>query len=159
MDNFKRPGRRGIAIPIKPAPVYKIPANAAITGSGLWFSIHIMSIHASTAEKYQSVVWFINLLSLTHPCLECRNHMTNYLTTHPLSQVGLKDLFRYTVEFHNAVNKRLNKPLISLEDATNLYSSIANIPCNSGCSNSPVRNDEKLEDSDDDGSYLGDNLY
>lgn len=157
MSNFKRPGRRGIAIPIKPVPIYKIPANAAVTGPGLWFSIHIMALHANTAEKYQSVVWFINLLALTHPCLECRNHMTNYLNAHPLSQVNIKDLFKYTVEFHNAVNKRLNKPLISLEDATNLYTAIASVPCSSGCSNSPAVT--PTEDSDDDGSYLGDNLY
>ena len=60
------------------------------------------------------------------PCASCREHSTGYIEEKmdKLDDIcSNKDkLFNFFVDFHNFVNKRLNKPIMSYDEATKLYS-------------------------------------
>lgn len=57
------------------------------------------------------------------PCNDCRQHASRYLSQNPPENyLGLVDgLFIYTIKFHNFVNERLGKPILSEEEAKALY--------------------------------------
>jgi hypothetical protein len=48
----------------------------------------------------------------------CRAEWTKFVSTNP---VRFDDWFRWTVEAHNSVNQRLGKPILSLEQAKELW--------------------------------------
>lgn len=60
------------------------------------------------------------------PCTKCRLHFSEYFLTHPF--VHRKEphiqhaLRQYLFDFHNTVNTNTEKPLLSMEEYTNLYS-------------------------------------
>jgi hypothetical protein len=49
------------------------------------------------------------------PCLSCRDHFEQVLIDNPVPEAD--DLFKWSVDVHNIVNKRLGKPEFSYEDA------------------------------------------
>ena len=57
------------------------------------------------------------------PCLSCREHATSFIDSSNLDDVtsSKTKLFNFFVDMHNFVNKRLNKPIMSHEDAYKLY--------------------------------------
>jgi hypothetical protein len=58
----------------------------------------------SAKEFYESLAFLI-------PCAICREHYTEHLAKHPLtpSLDSKKDLLKWTIDVHNAVNKMLGK--------------------------------------------------
>tara|TARA_B110000971_G_scaffold196284_1_gene211303 strand:+ start:413 stop:790 length:378 start_codon:yes stop_codon:yes gene_type:complete len=61
----------------------------------------------------------------TLPCPTCRNEMNNIINDNNLrNSLGSKEKFmKYFWNIHNQVNKRLNKPQLSLKKFKKLYSS------------------------------------
>jgi hypothetical protein len=49
------------------------------------------------------------------PCLSCREHFEQVLVENPVPEAD--DLFKWSVDVHNIVNKRLGKPEVSYEAA------------------------------------------
>ena len=49
------------------------------------------------------------------PCLSCRQHFEQVLVENPVPETG--DFFKWSVDVHNIVNKRLGKPEVSYDDA------------------------------------------
>lgn len=49
------------------------------------------------------------------PCLSCRQHFEQVLVENPIPESD--DFFKWSVDVHNIVNKRLGKPEVSYEDA------------------------------------------
>jgi hypothetical protein len=49
------------------------------------------------------------------PCLSCRDHFEQVLVDNPVPEAD--DLFKWSVDVHNIVNKRLGKPEFSYEAA------------------------------------------
>jgi hypothetical protein len=47
--------------------------------------------------------------------LSCRQHFEQVLVENPIPEAG--DFFKWSVDVHNIVNKRLGKPEVSYEDA------------------------------------------
>lgn len=91
--------------------------------------MHSMALFSTTKEKMDYYIEYINYLSNNFPCAKCIVHFKNYLkTNNPTKYLNVKDgLFKWSVEFHNSVNARLGKPVITLVEAYKLYSP------NSGC--------------------------
>jgi hypothetical protein len=67
---------------------------------------------------------FIQSIPVFLPCKECQDHAFEYIKSQDLDKVvsSRMDLFTFFFNFHNVVNKRLNKPLMSMEDALQKYS-------------------------------------
>ena len=92
-------------------------------GPSIWRTIHSV---AYESDKLASENTFSNLiyeLSFVLPCETCRNHMQNYLKDHPIPQ---NNFFIWSVEFHNQVNIRLGKPIMSFEEASQIYAKASN---------------------------------
>ena len=83
--------------------------DPAAFGPYYWAVIHLACL--SEADGLQE---FVNSLPGILPCPDCKEHLRENLTKLPFDS---KDPFRWSVELHNAVNKRLGKPMVSYEKA------------------------------------------
>ena len=106
---------------------FKIP-TPEILGPGMWYLIHKRAQRAATEEKKREFVTFIKEVRDDMHCQLCRTHMTEYLLMNPLepfwniTYLGVEvGLFKWTWNFHNAVNIRLGKPFIDWNTAFNMY--------------------------------------
>ena len=86
-------------------------------GPGLWFLLHAMAAaypESPTAEDRRRHAAFLRALAPVLPCGGCRTGMTSLISCGPLKLTPgvFKDrfsFFRWTVEFHNAVNVKAGK--------------------------------------------------
>lgn len=105
-------------------------SDPEVFGPALWFSLH----NASTKypekaspiaiEKMKGVIIGLPMLV---PCDNCFNHCTSFVESkwEQLDEIcsTRENLFNFFVDFHNKVNQRHGKPLMSYEDAWKLYTS------------------------------------
>lgn len=108
--------------------------ETTIYGPGSWLCLHLMALAATDDRRKQSFLDFLDLLKTSYPCHKCRQHMTAYFTAYPVQAHWNEDqgFFRWSVKFHNAVNQRLGKPLITYEQALAIYTG-QNQVCTAGC--------------------------
>jgi hypothetical protein len=99
-----------------------------IWGHHMWKSIHYIALdypnEPTEEEKTDYKLFFTNLYKVL-PCYECSQHFKKGIDIHPLSYndlVNSNTLFKWTVDMHNFVNKRLNKKTLSYEEAYNVNS-------------------------------------
>lgn len=101
-----------------------------VWGSMQWFSLHNGA--AFYPQNPSQIVkdrmkGFIRGLPYTLPCLACFNHAVAYIDMNDSrldTIVHSRDnLFKFWVDFHNFVNKRLGKPIVSLSEAKKKYGS------------------------------------
>lgn len=66
---------------------------------------------------------FIQSLPVFLPCKECQDHAFEFIKKSNINAAiqNRKELFTFFFNFHNAVNKRLKKPLMKMEDALKKY--------------------------------------
>ena len=86
-------------------------------GPYIWGVIHAWALTYDPANHSQAAAYFNALPSLI-PCPSCASHFTDILTANPV-EPWLSDrasLVQWTVDVHNAVNERLGKPIMSLDD-------------------------------------------
>lgn len=93
-----------------------------------WDSIHKMARDAKTDSKKAEFEKYMNSLIYSFPCPKCRPHIKQYLLSHPIkscrntTENGLNiGLSKWSWEFHNSVNKRLTKPVITWEEYLRRY--------------------------------------
>lgn len=99
-----------------------------IFGPPFWFTLHSGAIgypvNASPIFK-QKMRNFIIGIPVMLPCKNCQEHATAYIEKNfdKLDEIvsGRDSLFKFFVDFHNAVNIRHDKPEMSYEDAYKLY--------------------------------------
>ena len=113
---------------------YANPGDPRVWGPAFWFTLHNGAarypIKASPicAERMKG---FILGMPVMIPCEKCQDHATWHIETnyHRLNEIvsGREELFNFFVSFHNYVNERYNKPLMSNEDAYALYTSGVNV--------------------------------
>lgn len=75
-------------------------------GRSTWYLLHDIVKHSNTKHE-PAFTLFMNTLGVLYPCPQCREHITDYLESH---QVEMTE--KWMCEFHNAVNVRLNKPIV-----------------------------------------------
>jgi len=101
-------------------------SNPEYIGPGYWASWHIKSLQADTKERKSEIARNIAIDISYFPCMKCRNHAKEYIKGKPLMPAVRSgdplSLFKWTVEFHNAVNLRLGKPMINWQKAEKLWS-------------------------------------
>lgn len=111
-------------------------------GPGIWILFHSRSYRANTKENIQKCIDFIVDTCENFPCEHCREHAIKYITEYPPSKFSSYihaendiGLFMWTVIFHNAVNARLKKNIMSIVKAIELYSSLGD-SCDTACTES-----------------------
>lgn len=136
-DNVVEPSRTNInfIIPeteteIEPPPMPEMTSQAEpkVWGPKYWYIFHMAAanypIDASpiTAKRMKG---FIMAIPYILPCEICRIHASAYIEKHVevLDDIvsGREKLFKFFVDMHNMVNARLNKQILSYEDAFKLY--------------------------------------
>lgn len=117
-----------------------------VIGPGIWNITHRLAINATTLEKQKEFINFMNENCASFPCLVCRGHFKAYMENNPLSEQldkevdidgvrGKYGMFIWTWMFHNAVNKRLEKNIMDLRTAFNLYNN-RSLTCSKECTQS-----------------------
>lgn len=99
-----------------------------VWGPAFWFSLHNganqFPIEASPCI-IDRTVGFIRGLPMMLPCVECKEHANRYIAEHDSELHTVcktrNALFKFYVNFHNSVNERKGKPVMSLDDAKKLY--------------------------------------
>ena len=99
-----------------------------IWGPKLWFVIHTLALNYPenpTYEEKRIHEDFFNNLVYLIPCHKCRTHYRTHISKYPIINYldNSDNLFKYTVQIHNEVNKTLNKNIYSYEDAVKFYRS------------------------------------
>ena len=103
-------------------------SSPQIFGPPLWFSLHNAAVHYPynpspiTRERMKNIILGIPLLT---PCVNCSEHASAYIESNyeKLDQIssGKDPLFKFFVDFHNYVNERYNKPIMSYDEAYKIY--------------------------------------
>ena len=88
----------------------KIPPSK--WGPHFWMTLHIACLGCQDAKV---LVDFVEGYKEIIPCLSCREHFEQVLVENPVPEAD--DLFKWSVDVHNIVNKRLGKQEFSYEDA------------------------------------------
>lgn len=83
-------------------------------GKGCWKIIHFTAIYDDQTNNKVFCKWIRNFVTKI-PCKDCSDHATKYVTDNPPEKT--LDLLLWTINFHNAVNKRLGKPQIPVNEA------------------------------------------
>ena len=105
-------------------------------GPGIWFNMHLDAVTASTKSDQITVILRIRKLQSRFPCSRCKVHFEEYLERHPPEQIcGTSEdaLFRWTVDFHNAVNSFTGRPQVDYSEARSIYQE-ESIFCTADCS-------------------------
>jgi Erv1 / Alr family len=95
-------------------------------GPVFWDSLHLMALgfpNNPTREEIQAVHNLLHSMQYLLPCDECKQHFKELLIEHPIPTAELNKLsfFEYTVDLHNAVNKRLTKYTWTYDEAYDHY--------------------------------------
>lgn len=101
--------------------------SPSVWGESLWFLFHVGSlaaneqISASDAKKYWN---FIEGIPIMLPCNMCSEHAQKFIDNNRSAQETIcksrEDLIEFFVKFHNYVNIRQGKPLITKDDIKQL---------------------------------------
>ena len=74
---------------------------------------------------------FITAIPIMLPCPECSAHANAYIQKRmpEMTRIvsGRNELFKFYVDFHNEVNKRLRKPTVSYDKAYAMYGGGADV--------------------------------
>jgi FAD-linked sulfhydryl oxidase len=101
-------------------------------GPFFWHTIHLVALgYPNTptyAEKRAAKEFYESLVHLI-PCPTCKIHYADHLKNKPItpSLDSRKDLFQWTIDIHNEVNKDLGKPLYTDADAIAFYNKLGSL--------------------------------
>lgn len=100
-------------------------------GPHYWYMLHNMSLNypmkPSNFAK-QKMKAFVEALPFLLPCRDCSEHAKKFMAEAERSgdlkraMKNRESLFTFLWRFHNSVNERLNKPMVSFHDALAMYS-------------------------------------
>lgn len=107
---------------------YANTKDPEVFGPALWFVLHNSAAHypenASPIMASQ-MIGFIKGLPAMIPCASCKEHATAHIEANvanlPTICSKRSNLEAFFVEFHNKVNKKLGKPMFTVEQAEKMY--------------------------------------
>ncbi|MEM2986862.1 MAG: Erv1/Alr family FAD-linked sulfhydryl oxidase [Nitrososphaerota archaeon] len=111
-------------------------------GPGTWSVIHRLAYHARTLDQQLRFIQVMKDICQWFPCESCREHCLKYIKENPMENylnLMVKvngeflpiPMFLWTWEFHNNVNRKLSKEILSWKVACKIYSELE---CNDVCS-------------------------
>jgi len=88
-------------------------------GSRFWAELHLFSVRRPSEEL--AFQWLEHWMSsIPFNKCPCKQHFDEYIRVYP---PDYKSLFEWGVNLHNAVNKRIFKPQVTIEEALELWTS------------------------------------
>lgn len=90
----------------------------------MWDHIHQRSIcwpREPTPTQVAAELYYIEALLESLPCEECKTHALEYFRTHPINLYQNMGYRFWGFNFHNSVNARLQKDILSFSDFEDLY--------------------------------------
>lgn len=102
-----------------------------VWGPSTWTFLHLaVMAEPDDFDKSRLMLYkrFYTLLQELLPCQKCRMHLKdNMKSLKNIESLGSKrELFDWTTQLHNLVNKANNKPLYSIDKSFKLWDDIAN---------------------------------
>lgn len=98
--------------------------NVSRYGPGFWATIHMLAFNANTKSEQKQFIKTMNIIAHQFPCRNCSNHAKEYIKNNPMEDYISDDhlsMFKWAWKFHNAVNTRLNKEIMSYDMALHIY--------------------------------------
>jgi hypothetical protein len=93
-----------------------------VFGPGTWIVTHVLGLVSDESNDQQFYSLYIFRMVHALPCRKCRRHAVKYVDKFPVpTSKNEGSLFEWSVNFHNAVNKRLRKVLMTLDQAREIY--------------------------------------
>ena len=97
-----------------------------VWGPPLWKYMHYSAANypeAPSREQIRDMVNWLRTLTVTIPCVSCKQHYKKYLDKHELERIcsSRDTLFNFLVDIHNQVNRRNNKKIVSYAEAREMY--------------------------------------
>jgi hypothetical protein len=97
----------------------------SVWGPVTWRLLHMMVLKVNDNITPTQIIELKNIILriLSNlPCPYCTSHAISYISTSNYKYIqNVADLRIFMFHFHNKVNQRLNKPLITYEQHTDLY--------------------------------------
>ena len=98
----------------------------SIWGPYYWNTFHFMAASYDNNPNQSvkaAMKTFLQSIPLFLPCKECQDNALVFIKSKDLDVAvsSRKELFEFFFEFHNRVNYRLKKPLMTIEDALKKY--------------------------------------
>jgi hypothetical protein len=123
---------------------FKDHTDPKYIGPGTWNVIHRRAFKARTHDQQIIFIDFMKEICYGFPCTVCKGHCTEYIKNHPMEEyldilIDINGermalgLFVWSWKFHNAVNARIKKPIMSWDTAYNLYSDTESLVCSKNC--------------------------
>jgi hypothetical protein len=95
-------------------------------GPYYWGVLHLACLGGIDPAALQALV---SMFPAILPCPACSIHFAEVLNANPLPDTPDPDaLFKWSVDVHNIVNERLNKPLVAYEDAYRYWMTMPEAP-------------------------------
>lgn len=97
-----------------------------VWGPKAWKWLHVQAInYSNNPTRKDKMIMFKLFWSfiLTLPCPECRVHAMKYISAHPPDFSSSISFQTWAWRFHNAVNHRIGKPIMSPKQYRQTYSS------------------------------------
>jgi hypothetical protein len=106
--------------------IYGYSSDPEVFGPPYWYVLHNGAISYPNNPTDYVKLGMQNLLlyfPLLMPCVACKEHAFDFIRITNLNLVtrSREDLFKFTIDLHNYVNKRLNKKQFSLDAAKEFY--------------------------------------
>lgn len=104
-------------------------------GNGSWFMMHSASVDAETRDEKLFVCKMIRGFCDRFKCGDCKGHCKEYVDKNPPEDsINSTDgLFFWTVEFRNAVQRRLGAPLYSPNIMYDIFHDVDFMVCREDC--------------------------
>jgi hypothetical protein len=123
---------------------FKDRTDPKYVGPGTWNTIHQRAYKARTHEEQVDFIRFMKDTCHEFPCSICRGHCTKYIQDNPMEDYldvavevdGTKQqlgMFLWSWKFHNTVNNRLRKPIMSWATAVSMYGGHDTGVCSKNC--------------------------
>ena len=93
-------------------------------GNAMWYFIHTFSykLKDEYSDKANEIMKLYYNLCINTPCPYCSDDAKKTLNNLNMNKITKKeDLIKVMFEFHNMVNKRLNKPQFTIEEMNEKY--------------------------------------
>ena len=96
-----------------------------VWGNSIWYLFHTVAEKIKEdkyLEQKDNLFKLLEIVLKNLPCPDCAEHATNAFKKVNKQNINNKETFKMLMlEFHNRVNKRLNKPVFTLEELNNKY--------------------------------------
>lgn len=100
--------------------------SPAIWGPPLWYQMHMKTFeypkNPTEEDKHKIREYFRSIINIL-PCETCKEHYIEYLQKRPIRyHYDTKDnLINWLIDFHNEVNSRTGKKVLSYKEARSIY--------------------------------------